>query len=309
MSKRKTTEEFVKESRNIHGDRYDYSNVEYINADTKVCIICPEHGEFWQTPSKHLIGQGCPICNPKKKISEDEVIRRFINVHGDRYDYSKVKYKNISSKVCIICPEHGEFWQDPHNHLKGCGCPICGKSIQDEKKRIAQDEWIKKANVIHNNKYDYSKVLYTGCYDKVLIVCPKHGEFWQEANSHLRGRGCPKCRTSFLETTMVRFLRTHNIDYVYQYFPKFLNDGIGHQSLDFYLPEYNVAIECQGLQHYRPVKAFGGEEQFKKQIELDNKKKKLCEDNGVRLLYYSTKEDIDKKTFSSLKKLLYEIKH
>ena len=309
MSKRKTTNEFINESKIVHGSKYDYSKVNYIGANTKVCIICPEHGEFWQKPISHIRGNGCPVCNPKKKVSVDELIKRFIDVHGNKYDYSKVKYENMGSKVCIICPEHGEFLQDPHNHLKGSGCPKCGKIKQDEKKSISQDEWIRRANEIHNDKYDYSKVSYNGCYDKVCIICPKHGEFWQEANSHLRGRGCPKCRTSFLETTVVRFLTTHNIDYVYQYFPKFLNDGIGHQSLDFYLPKYNVAIECQGLQHYRPVKAFGGEEQFKKQIELDIRKKKLCEDNGIKLLYYSTKEDVEKKTFSSLKKLLYEIKH
>ena len=314
MSKRKTTNEFINEAKKVHGEKYDYSKVEYIDRKTKVCIICPEHGEFWQAPSNHLHGQSCPEC-ARDKMREiklktiDEFVRKSKEIHGDKYDYSKSEYIGCFDKMRIICPEHGEFWQDPHTHLKGSGCPKCGKIKQDKNKSISQDEWIKRANEIHNNKYDYSKVVYTGCYDKVCIMCPKHGEFWQEANSHLRGRGCPKCRTSFLEATVVRFLRTHNIDYVYQYFPKFLNDGIGHQSLDFYLPEYNVAIECQGLQHYRPVKAFGGEEQFKKQIELDNKKKKLCEDNGVRLLYYSTKEDIDKKTFSSLKKLLYEIKH
>lgn len=309
MSKKKTTDEFIVEAVNKHGNKYDYSKVNYVDAKTKVCIICPEHGEFWQKPIKHICGHGCPECNPKKKIPTNDVLDRFVAIHGIKYDYSNVKYANMSTKVCIICPEHGEFWQPPHNHLKGYGCPMCGKIRQDKKKTITLNEWVKRANEIHNNKYDYSKVVYNGCYDKVCVICPKHGEFWQEANSHLRGRGCPKCRTSFLETTVVRFLRIHNIDYVYQYFPKFLNNGTGHQSLDFYLPEYNVAIECQGLQHYKPVKVFGGEEQFKKQIELDTRKRKLCEDNGVKLLYYSTKEDIDKKTFSSLKKLLYEIKH
>ena len=309
MNKKKTNTEFINESKNVHGDKYDYSKVEYTGANNKVCIICPEHGEFWQKPISHIRGNGCPICNPKKKVSEEDIIKRFITIHGDKYDYSKVEYKNISNKVCIICPEHGEFWQDPHNHLKGSGCPICGKIKQDKKKNILQNEWIKRANEVHNNKYDYSKLVYTGCYNKVCIICPKHGEFWQVANSHLRGSGCPKCKTSFLEKTVIKFLANHNIDYIHQYYPKFLNDGKGHQSLDFYLPEYNVAIECQGVQHYKPVKVFGGEEQLKKQIELDNKKKKLCKENGVKLLYYSTKENINKNTFSSLKKLLYEIKH
>ena len=145
--------------------------------------------------------------------------------------------------------------------------------------------------------------------EKSCIICPKHGEFWQTPHSHLKGSGCPKCKNSVLENTVRLFLDRHNIDYIYQYFPKFLSDGVGHQSLDFYIPEYNVAIECQGLQHYKPVELFGGEEQFKKQIELDRNKKELCEKNGIKIIYYSTYQFKDSNTLSSLKKMLYEIKN
>ena len=125
-----TTESFINKAKNVHGDKYDYSKVEYVNSQTKVCIICPEHGEFWQTPNKHLIGRGCPKCANNIKLSTEEFIKRAKDVHGDKYDYSKVMYDGIEKRVCIVCPEHGEFWQTPHHHILGfkCGCPQCSMS-------------------------------------------------------------------------------------------------------------------------------------------------------------------------------------
>ena len=301
-------EEFIKRAKEIHGDKYDYSKVEYINSQTKVCIICPEHGEFWQRANEHLQGRGClKCCHDKRKSNVNNFIKQAKEVHGDKYDYSKVEYKTALTKVCIICPEHGEFWQTPHSHLKGCGCLKCCREIQNEKKKITQLGWIERAKEIHGDKYDYSKVEYIDSRIKVCIICPKHGEFWQVANRHLRGGGCPKCKNSTLENKVLLLLEKNNIKYVYQYFPKFLNNGIGHQSLDFYLPDYNIAIECQGEQHYKPVNAFGGYEQFLKQIELDKKKFDICNKNGINILYFSQYKGRDKNAISSLKILLNEI--
>ena len=130
-----TTEEFIKRAKKVHGDKYDYSKVEYINSRTKVCIICPEHGEFFITPANHISGQGCPKCKYIKiwkkrndKVTTEEFIKRAKKVHGDKYDYNNTVYKTPKTKVCIICPEHGEFWQAPYNHLEGEGCPICYKN-------------------------------------------------------------------------------------------------------------------------------------------------------------------------------------
>ena len=309
MSKKLTTEQFIERAKSVHGNKYDYSKVEYIDSKTKVCIICPKHGEFWQIPFGHLNGANCPECNSKKKQTQEEIIDRFKQIHKDRYDYSKVKYKNILTDVCIICHKHGEFWQTPHSHLKGSGCPKCAKEYRTSNQYIKEEEVLKRIKEIHGDKYDYSKFQYNGIMEKSCIICPKHGEFLQTSHCHLKGSGCPKCKNSVLENTVRLFLDRHNIDYVYQYFPKFLNDGIGHQSLDFYIPKYNVAIECQGLQHYKPVELFGGEEQFRKQIELDRNKKELCEKNGIKIIYYSTYQFKDSNTLSSLKKLLYEIKN
>ena len=121
-----TTEEFISKAKEVHGNKYDYSKVNYTgNNKTEVCIICREHGEFWQKPNVHLLGYGCDKCSKKHKHTTEEFIKLAKKVHGNKYDYHKVEYTNNSTKVCIICPEHGEFWMKPNSHLNGQGCPIC----------------------------------------------------------------------------------------------------------------------------------------------------------------------------------------
>ena len=196
MNKKVTTEDFIRRAKEVHGDRYDYSKAEYINATTKVCIICPEHGEFWQTPNNHIHGthpQNCPKCVGGVRSNVDDFVKKAKEIHGDKYNYSKVEYKNNRTKVCIICPEHGEFWQTPDGHLSGCGCPKCADLQRIKVRSSTTEEFIKKAKEIHGDRYDYSKVKYTKALNKVCIICPEHGEFWQTANAHLGGAKCPKC--------------------------------------------------------------------------------------------------------------------
>lgn len=130
FSTRKSTKQFISEAKNLHACKYNYTKVKYLNCMTKVCIICPEHGDFWMSPNAHLAGQGCPVCgricaSNKKRIKQEDVIEEARRVHGDKYDYSKVEYKRKDREICIICPQHGEFWQIPTSHLRGCGCPKC----------------------------------------------------------------------------------------------------------------------------------------------------------------------------------------
>ena len=132
---RMTTEQFIEKARSIHGDRYDYSKVEYVNTHTKVTIVCREHGVFWQSARHHFAGRGrgCRKCfdtttGDRFRASLQGFIEKSQKVHGDKYDYSKVEYINCRSKVCIICPEHGEFWQTSNSHVTGgCGCPVCAR--------------------------------------------------------------------------------------------------------------------------------------------------------------------------------------
>jgi hypothetical protein len=217
MTRKKTKDEFVQEAKEIHGDKYDYSKVKYINSNTNIIIICKEHGEFEQKPSKHLQGNGCSKCSKNYIPNTSEWIQEAKKIHGDKYDYSKVEYVNSKKNVIIICKEHGEFKQIPNNHLRGAGCSICSKSYGTK-------EYIKEAKKLHGDKYDYSKVEYVHSQTKIIIICKEHGEFKQTPSSHLQGRGCPKCaliiraniKTSTTEEFIEKAKEIHNNKYDYQ---------------------------------------------------------------------------------------------
>lgn len=130
MTKKKTTAQFIAEAKDVHGDFYDYSKVEYKGNKQKVKITCPIHGEFEQVAYHHLDGCGCQECyNERRGNTRRSTVQRFIEaakkVHGDKYDYSRVNYKNSKEQVEIVCPQHGVFLQSPNMHLQGNGCPIC----------------------------------------------------------------------------------------------------------------------------------------------------------------------------------------
>ena len=194
-----TTEEFVKKAKMVHGEKYDYSLVEYKNNSTKVKIICPIHGIFEQRPNGHLNGRGCSKCsiikngNNKRKTTEEFIVDAYCK-HGDRYNYKFVNYKNAKTKVKIICPIHGVFEQTPNHQSKGNGCKKCQYVSFAEKRRNNISKLIKKAKAVHGDKYDYSLVEYKNLKSKVKIICPNHGVFKQLIKNHLRGQGCPKCR-------------------------------------------------------------------------------------------------------------------
>ena len=323
----RTHEQFIEKAKEIHGDKYDYSKVEYKNTETKVCIICPEHGEFWQTPHKHLNGRGCPTCGNLRKGNssrgtKEVFIKKARKVHGDKYDYSKVDYTNAMTKVCIICPKHGEFWQTPAQHICGNGCKECRKEYLHNKFVFTKDDFIKRAKKIHNDKYDYSMVEYNGMHKKVHIICPVHGEFWQTPHSHLKNEGCPSCRESKMEKYIANKLSEENIKFVRSKRFKWLKMK-GSMHLDFYLPDYNVAIECQGIQHFEECSWYKNDEDkteyLKKIIERDETKQRLCLEHNIKIVYYTTydfkKSDINIyneyntfSTFNKIKKTIYDLR-
>lgn len=277
--KKRTQEEFISLAIEKHGDKYDYSKVKYINNNTNVCIICKKHGEFYQTPKRHLQGFGCSKCSNKHQYTTDEWIVLAKKKYRNKYDYSKVEYKNNHTKVCIICPKHGEFWQYPKDFLNGRGCQKCSK-----KHKYSTKEFVNKAKQLHNNKYSYSKTKYKNAYTKVIVTCPTHGEFLIRPNDHLNNKvGCPKCNISHLETDIKNLLIENNIKFQQQKRFKWL----GQKTLDFYIPKYKTAIECQGLQHFKSIEYFGGDKCFKERVERDKKKNKLCKENNINLLYFS----------------------
>ena len=374
--KKKTTEEFVKEYKERYGDFCDTSKVEYANAFKKVCLVCPKHGEFWATPHYLLTnkgdGNGCPQCGKEKVktallLTEEDVIDRIREIHGDYYDLSKVHYDGMYKKIEMICPEHGSFWIRPHNVVDGKqGCPECGKRRKGLKLRHTTDDFIAKANMVHGTQYDYSKVEYTcqkesvciichnidsvtgkehgefwqtpadhlagcGCkkcthnqynytveeyvekaniihnnkYDysklptffenysksKITVICPQHGEFKVLPYAHLTGTGCPSCQQSHLENEIESLLKKNDIEYekqkTFDWLFKKTNDKRSLLKLDFYLPSYNIAIECQGVQHFEENDFFGGHQGFLDIVTRDKIKNRKCIKHGLAVIYYT----------------------
>ncbi|POY34719.1 hypothetical protein C3K47_18980 [Solitalea longa] len=364
-----STSEFIEKSIKIHGNKFDYSRVEYIGSHSKVCIICPEHGEFYQPPTNHLSGNGCLKCAWKYKRGKYRVttIETFLTqakeIHGDKYDYSKVEWKNNSTKITIICPIHGEFTQKPDNHIRlKCGCRKCGREIAKSKvNKYSTVYFLKNAKKVHGSKYDYSKSQCFNATDKVEINCPVHGLFKQTANQHLQGHGCPKCNfdqmakdramgkelfinkakeffdekydyskveyingqknvciicrihgefevspnnhlskksgcpicnESKMESEFASVLDKQNVKYERQKRFKWL----GRQSLDLYLPDHNIAIECQGIQHFKSVDFAGKGEKWANQSFKENKKRdeiklKKCLTNNIKMIYVIDNEE------------------
>jgi len=188
---RNNNEDFIKKAKEIHGDKYDYSLVDYQGITYKIKIICKIHGEYEQLPLNHF-KQNCPNCCKNKPITNETFIKRSKDVHGDKYDYSEVEYINITTPIKIICKTHGSFMQKPREHFDGSGCYKCANRI------ITTNDFIEKANIKHNNIYNYSKSIYKNARDKIIITCKIHGDFIQSPNDHLNGCGCQQCsKTNF----------------------------------------------------------------------------------------------------------------
>lgn len=192
MGRRLTKEDFIKRSREIHGDKYDYSKVEYKNTHTKVEIGCENHGSFWQTPGNHF-HYGCKICGGCYKLTTQEFIEKAVKVHGEKYNYEKVEYKNNRTKVTIICPKHGEFIQLANSHMGGSGCYHCGYDAVSDSNKISKEEFIQRAVEKHNNKYNYDYMEYVNMTTSILIECPIHGKSYINPKMHLKGSGCREC--------------------------------------------------------------------------------------------------------------------
>ena len=197
----------------LHGDKYDLSKVKYNGMKEYVTATCKIHGDFNIVAYDFSHTRGCPKCGAKKRFKSENYNNREITIKKDTklttedfiekgnkifngfYLYDKVDLNNRDEKrrVCIICPEHGEFWQNPYSHLKGHGCSKCGHEKGGHTQKMTVEQYIEKANKIHNFKYDYTETNYKGCYEYIDIICPIHGKFSQKAYLHLNGHGCPKC--------------------------------------------------------------------------------------------------------------------
>lgn len=199
FSERKTTEQFIIESKKVHGKMYDYSMVIYLGNIKKVKIICKKHGEFEQYPKDHVNGHGCLKCaadNISNKISytQQDFLYHAEKIHGDRFDYSEAEYTGSHNKIKIICKEHGSFYQLAYNHLAGqIGCQKCHSNDRSKWQTKENEKFKEEAIKVHNGLYCYDRTKYIHSKRKVIITCKKHGDFQQTPNCHLKGNGCPRC--------------------------------------------------------------------------------------------------------------------
>jgi hypothetical protein len=320
LNKIKSTGEFIKEATIIHNNKYNYSKVKYNGVINDVIIICPEldefgniHGEFSQTPSNHLKGEGCPPCGYSKmanshRSNTEEFIEQAQLIHKNKYFYLKTKYgKNNSEHVIITCLKeddeygiHGDFLQTPAQHLQGHGCDKCAKTHP-----ITLDIFIRRCNLIHNFKYNYSQVDFLDINKKEKIICPKHGEFFQTLRTHMYGYGCKYCKNKN-QGIVYDFLKNNNINFISEFEITLPINKKGYTSkIDFYIPMLNLCIEYNGRQHYECVNYSNdknkNKKNFKRQRLRDKQLRKYCEQNNINLL------EIDGRIYQNkkLKKYLY----
>lgn len=234
-------------------------------------------------------------------------------IHNWKYDYSIAKYKNQREDVEIICPIHGKFKQTPKRHMNGQGCPECGMEYARVWRKNDWTHFIEESNKRFNNSYVFPNIEneYENSHSKITLKCKICGnEFSKIACDHLTSPhgGCSHYEksTSKLEDEVEKELINNDIEFVRQ--KKFKE--MGALELDFYLPKYNTAIECQGRQHFVSVDRFGGDDGLEKTLKRDALKRKFCEENGIKLLYYGNLGiEYPYFVFENKEELLKEIKN
>ena len=307
----KTTEQFIEDAKNIHGNNFDYSLVKYNGSKNKIKIICKHNHIFEQTPNDHLNGHGCKKCSGwgEMKFNFKEFLNRAILIHGNIYDYSKYEYTSHDNKSILICPIHGEFLITPKHHLiKKRGCMKCGIVGGVQKRTYTKEKFIENGNKTHHNKYNYAKVDYVNSTIKVNIICPIHGEFEQCPKDHIHQKqGCPVCSSSKGEIEISKYLIDNKIYFIPQY--RFKNCKYKKPlPFDFFLPDYNVVIEFHGVQHYNKIEFWeersGGFEGLK---ERDKIKREFCLLNNISYIEISHKDFNDIEQILTTKiKTIYE---
>lgn len=298
----KTTANFIEQARYIHGNKYDYSLVVYINGKTKVKIICPLHGVFEQQPSNHLYGNGgCKQCmaiklSEQQILTQEEFIARARLLHNDKYDYSQVEYQGVAKKIKIGCPVHGFFEQNASNHIfRGNGCKKCAIAQSAKDNLTDANDFLERIKKIHGSRYDYSEVDYKGTSRKVKIICREHGVFWQGAGAHLKGSGCQQCAkitgARSLRTKTAEFLTRAAIVHGNKYDYSLVQLKGAHKKIKIICPKHGLFRQEQGS-HLRgngcpSCKMSKGEQAIKRFLDkreirhVTQKRYKTCKDKGL----------------------------
>lgn len=239
--KKLTTEDFIARAQDIHGTTYGYDLAQYEGMQERATIVCPVHGEFRQTPDRHLAGNGCKGCGiarralERRRTAASEFERKAREVHGDVFDYGLVEYERARSKVRIRCLVHDHvFEQTPNHHLNGSGCPLCAGNV-----RLSKSDFRDRARIVHGDRFDYDRVEYLSTHTKVVIGCPVHGAFEQTPANHLQGQGCPDCgRLSATRS------QTHDQLEVVTRFRETFGDRYGYGFVEYSGMHEKVRIVC-----------------------------------------------------------------
>lgn len=208
-----TTEMFIQRSRGKHGaNRYDYSQSVYKKATKPITIICPAHGPFSQSAMTHMNGGGCMKCAVDVRAENwrsttVDFIAKSQQIHGNRYNYDLVDYKDAKLPVIITCSDGHTFSQTPNNHLRNHGCPECRNKLLSDQRKHTLESFVERARAKHGDKYSYDNTVYVNQLAPITIMCPNHGDFIQcSAVAHLLGSGCTKCSGSYQYDT-TEFIR------------------------------------------------------------------------------------------------------
>lgn len=279
-NKTKSNEQFLEELKSINKNILPLE--EYTNCNKKIKVRCLIDEYEWCTkPANLLSGFGCSKCgdvyrkNTQEFIQEMKEINPNIEILGE-YINNKTKIK-CKCKICNY-----EWKSIPSNLLRNEGCFKCGLQRLSLSKRITNENFVKKLNKINPNIIPLEE--YELSNKKILCKCKICNNEWKVIpSSLLMGFGCPNCNLSKLELRTKIELDLLNINYLTQY--KFDNcRNILPLPFDFYLPDYNILIEVDGIQHFESVKHFNGENGFKKTKYRDNIKNKYCEENNIKLI-------------------------
>lgn len=229
MVKKLTQEEFEQNVYKVFGDTYDLSKAKYENSATKVLVICKEHGEFYSRPNSLQQGTGCPVCgNLKFSKAQTKTQEKFLEdmrrIHGDVYDFSNSLYVNSKNKVSFVCKKHGVVENLASKLQQGRGCPDCGLERISTSQQTTKEDYLNRANSKFNSRFKYNLETYNGMTSDVGVECPAHGNFIQNAFTHLSSKhGCPKCadastanaRTSSTQEFIFKATLIHGDKYTY----------------------------------------------------------------------------------------------
>lgn len=293
-----TNEIFIQKAKEKFGEKFDFSKTNYINSQTKVCITCPKHGDIFVLPYVFLQSKyGCPECSGLKKWNTEEFIKKANEVHGDKYDYSKTKYINKRTDVIITCPIHGDFSQNPHNHIfQKQGCPECGKKYAKEWRKGGYEDFIEESKKRFGDIYEFPNIEteYENSHSKITIKCKKCGNiFIKIACDHLTSPhgGCMKCygNKSNGEEKLGQFIENLIGEKNILFRQRNIVPGF---EIDIYIPNKKIGFEYNGIYWHS---------ELKKEKNYHLEKTEACEHLGIKLIqvfedeYLNHKEIVEAK--------------